>query len=62
MLMLEIAPKAQVSSVSCTGGGKQFIIGGSGGMLPQKIFDICTSQIAGNGPSSLPFSFFHAAC
>ena len=30
--------------------------------LCRKFVEICTSQIAGNAPSSPPFCFFHAAC
>ena len=31
-------------------------------MLPRKMFEFCTSHIAGNAPSSPSFWFFHAAC
>ena len=41
---------------------RRAILGGSGGMVARRIFEICTSQIAGNAPSGPPVWFFHAAC
>ena len=58
--------KREMLAGDCAKGGsvlcflcrkRQTILGGSGGMLPRKCYEICTSQIAGNAPSSPPFCF-----
>ena len=55
MLAANCAKGASVLCFLCQ--RRQTVLGGSGGMLRRKFFEICACQIAGNAPSSPPFCF-----
>ena len=56
--LLEIAPKAPVYCPVFLVAEARAILGGSGGMVARRIFEICTSQIAEMHRRVRQFGFF----